>query len=132
MTAKNVKILVGKLGLDAHDNGLRIIAKWLRDAGYEIVYLGLYNSPEGMVKAALEENVQLIGVSFLGGEHIVYTKRLMELVRKERMEDVKVIVGGVIPPDDVERLKTVGVAAAFTPGTSRMKILDVINSLIVG
>ncbi len=132
MTAKNVKILVGKLGLDAHDNGLRIIAKWLRDAGYEIVYLGLYNSPEGMVKAALEENAQLIGISFLGGEHIVYTKRLMELVRQEGMEDVKVIVGGVIPPDDVERLETMGISAAFTPGTSRMEILDVINSLIVG
>jgi methylmalonyl-CoA mutase C-terminal domain/subunit len=131
MTAKKIKVLVGKLGLDAHDNGLRLVARWLRDAGYEVVYLGLYNSPQGMVRAALEENVQLIGVSFLGGEHMVYTTRLMDLVRQEGMEDVKVIVGGVIPPDDVKRLKTMGVSAAFTPGTSRVDILEAISSLTV-
>jgi methylmalonyl-CoA mutase C-terminal domain/subunit len=127
-----MKFILGKLGLDAHDNGLRIITKWLRDAGHEVVYLGLYNNPKGMVRAALEEHAQVIGLSFLGGGHIAYVQQLIDHMHQEKMEDLKVIVGGVIPADEVEKLKDMGVAAVFTPGTAKEDILTTINSLAEG
>jgi methylmalonyl-CoA mutase C-terminal domain/subunit len=114
---KNKKrILIGKIGLDGHDNGIRIVSKWLADAGFEVIYLGLYNTPEGMVRAVLQENADLIGCSFLGGEHLFYCRKLLELLRKNGLEDKKLIVGGVVPPDDVNALKAMGVSAIFTPG----------------
>ena len=132
MASNRLKIILGKLGLDAHDNGLRIITKWLRDAGHEVVYLGLYNNPKGMVRAALEEHAQVIGLSFLGGGHMAHVRQLIDHMREEKMEDLKVLVGGVIPPDEVEKLKNMGVAAVFTPGTAREDILNTINSLAEG
>ncbi len=129
MSAKKARILLAKLGLDSHDNGLRIVAKWLKDAGYEVVYLGLYNTCEGVVRASLEENAQLIGISFLGGGHLSYAKKLMDLIREQGMSNIKVFFGGVIPPDDVNKLKSLGVSSVFTPGTPRVDIIDIINSL---
>ena len=129
MIFKGKRWIVGKIGLDSHDNGLRIVSKWLMDNGYEVIYAGLYNSPKRIVQMAVEENVDAIGISFLGGEHLFYTDQLIKEMRQNNMSNVKVIIGGVIPPDDVKKLKSLGVEAVFTPGTPKQKILDVIGSL---
>jgi methylmalonyl-CoA mutase C-terminal domain/subunit len=123
------RILIGKIGLDGHDNGIRIVSKWLADAGLEVIYLGLYNTPEGIVRAVLQENADLIGCSFLGGEHLFYCKKLLHLLRENGLEDKKLIVGGVIPPDDVKALRALGVSAIFTPGTMRDTIIRKVNEL---
>ncbi len=128
MSAKKTRILLAKLGLDSHDNGLRIVAKWLKDAGFEVVYLGLFNTCEGVVRASLEENAQMIGISFLGGGHLFYCEKLMEQIREQGVSNVKVFLGGVIPPDDANKLKALGVSAVFTPGTSRAAIIDAVKS----
>jgi methylmalonyl-CoA mutase C-terminal domain/subunit len=123
------RILIGKIGLDGHDNGIRIVSKWLADAGFEVIYLGLYNTPEGIVKAVVQENADLIGCSFLGGEHLFYCRKVLDLLRQNGLEDKKLIVGGVIPPDDVKTLKEMGVSAIFTPGTMRKAIIQKVNEL---
>jgi len=128
---KNQKrILIGKVGLDGHDNGVRIVSKWLADAGFEVVYLGLYNTPDGMIQAVIQENVDLIGCSFLGGEHLFYCKKLLHLLRENGLGDKKLIVGGVIPPDDVKTLKAMGVSAIFTTGTMRNAVLQKVKELV--
>jgi methylmalonyl-CoA mutase C-terminal domain/subunit len=129
MAFQRKRIIVGKIGLDSHDNGLRIISKWLMDGGYEVIYAGLYNNTQRIVQMAIEENPDAIGISFLGGEHLFYTKQLIEELQKKDMGHVKVVIGGVIPPDDVKELKTIGADAVFTPGTPKQKILDTIESL---
>src|SRR3990170_4670817 len=108
------RVLIGKIGLDGHDNGVRIVSKWLADAGFEVIYLGLYNTPEGIVKAVLQENADMIGCSFLGGEHLFYCQKLLHLLHQNGLEDKKLIMGGVVPPDDVKALKAMGVSAIFT------------------
>lgn len=123
------RILLGKLGLDAHDNGIVIVAKWLSDAGYEVIYLGFYNFPEHLVEVALQEDVDAIGVSFLGGEHLFYTRKLMKLINEKDIKDIKLIMGGVIPPEDVKELKRLGVAEVFTPGTMRETIIGEVRKL---
>jgi methylmalonyl-CoA mutase C-terminal domain/subunit len=129
MVFQRKRIIVGKIGLDSHDNGLRIISKWLMDGGYEVIYAGLYNNTQRIVQTAIEENPDAIGISFLGGEHLFYTKQLIEELQKKDMGHVKVVIGGVIPPDDVKELKTIGADAVFTPGTPKQKILDDIEAL---
>ena len=129
MVSKKHRFVVGKLGLDSHDNGLRIISKWLMDSGYEVVYAGLYNSTKRIIKTAFEEDADAIGISFLGGEHLFYTDDLIKELKKDHMTDVKLVIGGVIPPDDVKSLKSMGVDAVFTPGTMRETILREINNL---
>jgi methylmalonyl-CoA mutase C-terminal domain/subunit len=129
MAFQRKRMIVGKIGLDSHDNGLRIISKWLMDGGYEVIYAGLYNNTQRIVQMAIEENPDAIGISFLGGEHLFYTKQLIEELQKKDMGHVKVVIGGVIPPDDVKELKMIGADAVFTPGTPKQKILDVIESL---
>jgi methylmalonyl-CoA mutase C-terminal domain/subunit len=124
------RILIGKIGLDGHDNGIRIISKWLADSGFEVIYLGLYNTTEGIVRATIEENPDLIGCSFLGGGHLHYCKKLLDLLRQHDLEDKKLIVGGVIPPDDVTELKSMGVSAIFTTGTMRDPIIQKIKELV--
>ncbi len=126
------RILIGKIGLDGHDNGIRIVSKWLADAGFEVIYLGLYNTPEGIVRAVIQENADLIGCSFLGGEHLFYCRKLLQLLRENGLGDKKLIVGGVIPPDDVKALKAMGVSAIFTPGTMRETIIQKVNELAEG
>ena len=130
MAFEKKRVIVGKLGLDGHDNGLRIVAKWLVEAGYEVIYTGLYNSPQRIVQTAIEENADAIGISFLGCEHLYYADKLREELRTSDLEHVKVIMGGVIPPDDVVTLKSLGIDAVFTPGTSKADILDGIKSLL--
>ena len=123
------RILLGKMGLDAHDNGIVIVAKWLSDAGFEVVYAGLYNTPESLVQTAIQEGVDAIGCSFLGGEHLFYTRRLTDLMNEKRMNKMKLIMGGVIPPEDVDELKRLGVACIFTPGTLQETIIAAVKKL---
>ena len=123
------RILLGKLGLDAHDNGIIIVAKWLSDAGFEVVYAGMYNSPESLVHSAVQESVDAIGCSFLGGEHLYYARKLTALMQEKDLGKLKLILGGVIPPEDVEELKRIGVDQVFTPGTMRDTIITSIWSL---
>ena len=123
------RILLGKMGLDAHDNGIVIVAKWLLDAGFEVVYTGLYNSPESLVQSAIQEGVDAIGCSFLAGEHLYYTRRLTDLMSEKHIDKIKLILGGVIPPEDVDELKRLGVACIFTPGTLRDTIVETLNNL---
>ncbi len=129
MTSARARIVLGKIGLDAHDNGIQTVSKWLSDAGYEVIYLGLYNSAERIAKAAEEEDAHLVGVSFLGGEHLACTGRLIKLLESRERSAIKVVVGGVVPPEDVAALKEMGVAHFFGPGTSRADILTGIAAL---
>jgi methylmalonyl-CoA mutase C-terminal domain/subunit len=118
------RLLLGKMGLDAHDNGIIIVAKWLSDAGFEVVYAGIYNTPESLLQSALQESVDAIGCSFLGGEHLFYIRKLTDLLKARQMNRIKLIVGGVIPPEDIDELKRLGVGCVFTPGTLRNTIIE--------
>ena len=124
---QKTRLLLGKMGLDAHDNGIVIVAKWLSDAGFEVVYAGIYNTPESLLQSALQEGVDAIGCSFLGGEHLFYMRKLTELLKARQMNTIKLIVGGVIPPDDVDALKRLGVGCVFTPGTMRDTIIEALT-----
>lgn len=118
------KVLVSKLGLDGHDRGAKVIARALRDAGFEVVYLGVHKTPEDVAEAAIEEDVTAIGISILSGSHLELVNDLMKLLR-ERGVNVPVIVGGIIPPEDVEELKKLGVFEILTPGTPLKKVTEV-------
>jgi methylmalonyl-CoA mutase C-terminal domain/subunit len=120
------RLLLGKMGLDAHDNGIIIVAKWLSDAGFEVVYAGIYNTPESLLQSALQEGVDAIGCSFLGGEHLFYMRKLTELLKTRQINKIKLIVGGVIPPEDVDELKRLGV----TPGTMRDTIIETLTDFL--
>ena len=126
-----IRVLVAKAGLDGHDRGVKVIARALRDAGMEVVYTGLRQTPEMIVNAALQEDVQVIGLSILSGAHRAIVPRVMELLREKHMEDVLVVVGGTIPDADAVELKKNGVAAVFQPGSSLDAIVDVIRSSVV-
>lgn len=118
------KVLVSKLGLDGHDRGAKVVARALRDAGFEVVYLGVHRSPEEVVEAAVEEDVSAIGISILSGSHLELISDLMKLLR-ERGLNIPVIVGGIIPPEDVEELKKLGVFEVLMPGTPLKKVVEV-------
>jgi methylmalonyl-CoA mutase C-terminal domain/subunit len=126
MSPSPIRVLVAKPGLDGHDRGAKVIARALRDAGMEVIYTGLRQTPEMIVNAALQEDVQVIGLSILSGAHNAIVPRVLELLRERDMSDVKVVVGGIIPDEDAEELKRQGVAAVFQPGAS----LDAIVSFI--
>lgn len=126
MSVSPIRVLVAKPGLDGHDRGAKVIARALRDAGMEVIYTGLRQTPEMIVNAALQEDVQVIGLSILSGAHNAIVPRVLDLLRERDMSDVKVVVGGIIPDEDAEELKRQGVAAVFQPGAS----LDAIVSFI--
>jgi len=126
---KPVKVLVAKIGLDGHDRGAKVIARALKDAGMEVVYTGIRQTPEQVVLSAIEEDVDVIGVSILSGAHVHHIKRLMELLEKEGADDIPVVVGGTIPIPDVDKLKAMGVKEVFLPGTSLKYIVDVVRRL---
>ena len=125
-----IRVLVAKPGLDGHDRGAKVIARALRDAGMEVIYTGLRQTPEMIVNAALQEDVRVIGLSILSGAHNVIVPRVLELLREKHMEDVKVIVGGIVPDEDAEELKRQGVAAVFQPGASLDSIVQFIRSAV--
>jgi methylmalonyl-CoA mutase C-terminal domain/subunit len=122
-----IRVLVAKPGLDGHDRGARIIARALRDAGMEVIYTGLRQTPEMIVNAALQEDVQVIGLSILSGAHNAIVPRVLELLREKDMAGVKVIVGGIIPDEDARDLERRGVAAVFQPGASLETIVSVVR-----
>lgn len=113
-----IRVLVAKPGLDGHDRGAKIIARALRDAGMEVIYTGLRQTPEMIVNAALQEDVQVIGLSILSGAHNAIVPRVMDLLKENEMDDVLVVVGGIIPDEDAANLKKLGVAAVFQPGAA--------------
>ena len=127
MSEKPIRVLVAKPGLDGHDRGAKIIARALRDAGMEVIYSGLRQSPEQIVNAALQEDVHCIGLSILSGAHNVILPRITELLREKKLDDVLVVAGGIIPDPDIPRLKACGIAEIFLPGTSTQTIIKYIK-----
>jgi methylmalonyl-CoA mutase C-terminal domain/subunit len=125
-----IRVLVAKPGLDGHDRGVKVIARALRDAGMEVIYTGLRQTPEMIVNAALQEDVQVIGLSILSGAHNAIVPRVMQLLKEKGADDVLVIVGGIIPDEDAEQLKQCGVAAVFQPGASLEEIVNFIRSSV--
>jgi methylmalonyl-CoA mutase C-terminal domain/subunit len=125
-----IRVLVAKPGLDGHDRGAKVIARALRDAGMEVIYTGLRQTPEMIVNAALQEDVQVIGLSILSGAHNAIVPRVMELLKQKGMTDVTVIVGGIVPDEDAAELKKQGVAAVFQPGSPLEQIVDFIRSTV--
>lgn len=128
MTEKKIRVLIAKPGLDGHDRGAKIVARALRDAGMEVIYTGLRQTPEMIASAAAQEDVDVIGLSILSGAHNTLCPRLLELLRDKGMQDVTVLVGGIIPEADISALKQAGIAAIFLPGTPTQEIVDFIRS----
>lgn len=124
------RVIIAKPGLDGHDRGARVIARALRDAGMEVIYTGLRQTPEQIVAAALQEDVDVIGLSILSGAHMHICPRLMELVRERGLGHVTVLVGGIIPDADVPALKAMGITGVFLPGTPMQEIVDFINRTV--
>jgi methylmalonyl-CoA mutase C-terminal domain/subunit len=129
-TERKIRVLVAKPGLDGHDRGAKVVARALRDAGMEVIYTGLRQTPEQIATAALQEDVDALGLSILSGAHNEILSSLMELLRKEGMSDLTVIVGGIIPDDDIPKLKEMGVAGVFTPGASTVEISEFVRSQV--
>jgi len=127
MADLKIRVLVAKPGLDGHDRGAKVIARALRDAGMEVIYTGLRQTPEMIVSAALQEDVQVIGLSILSGAHNAIVPRVMDLLQN-KMDDVLVLVGGIIPDQDIDALKKLGVAAIFQPGTAMDDIVKFIRA----
>jgi methylmalonyl-CoA mutase, C-terminal domain len=125
---KPVRIVVAKVGLDGHDRGVKVVARALRDAGYEVIYTGLRQTPEMVVNSSLQEDVDVIGLSILSGAHNAIVPRVSELLRQHKMEDVLLIIGGIIPEQDFEFMKKSGVAGIFNPGTPMDEIVQFIKS----
>jgi methylmalonyl-CoA mutase, C-terminal domain len=125
-----IRVLVAKPGLDGHDRGAKVIARALRDAGMEVVYTGLRQTPDMIVNAALQEDVQVIGLSILSGAHNAIVPRVMELLKEKGMTDVVVIVGGIVPDEDAAELKRQGVGAVFQPGASLEAIVEFIRGSV--
>jgi methylmalonyl-CoA mutase C-terminal domain/subunit len=128
---KPIRVLVAKPGLDGHDRGAKVIARALRDAGMEVIYTGLRQTPEMIVNAALQEDAQVIGLSILSGAHNAIVPRVMELLREKDMAGVLVVVGGIVPDQDAAALKAQGVAAVFQPGASLDGIVEFIRSSVI-
>jgi len=126
-TDPKIRVLVAKPGLDGHDRGAKVIARALRDAGMEVIYTGLRQTPEMVVNASLQEDVQVIGLSILSGAHNAIVPRVMDLLKQNKMDDVLVLVGGIIPDQDIEGLKKIGVAGVFQPGTPMDDIVKFIR-----
>ena len=125
-----IRVLVAKPGLDGHDRGAKVIARALRDAGMEVIYTGLRQTPEMIVDAALQEDVQVIGLSILSGAHNAVVPRVLELLERNGMKDVKVVVGGIVPDRDAEALRQQGVAAVFQPGASLDSIVGFLRDAV--
>ena len=130
MTEKKIRVLIAKPGLDGHDRGAKVIARALRDAGMEVIYTGLRQTPEMIASAAVQEDVDVIGLSILSGAHNTICPRLMELLRAKGMNDVTVLIGGIIPDADIPALKRAGIAEVFLPGTTTQAIIDFIRERV--
>ena len=128
MSTKRIRVVIAKPGLDGHDRGAKVIARALRDAGMEVIYTGLRQTPEQIVAAAMQEDADVIGLSILSGAHNSICPRLMELLREHGLTDVLVVLGGIIPDADLPTLKAMGISGVFRPGTSMQEIIDFIEA----
>ena len=130
MNQSRLRVVVAKVGLDGHDRGAKIIARALRDAGMEVIYTGLHQTPEQIVETVLQEDADAVGLSILSGAHMTLVPRVIELLRDQDAGDVVVTVGGTIPSEDIPELKKLGVAEIFTPGSSTQEIIDFIRGSV--
>jgi methylmalonyl-CoA mutase, C-terminal domain len=129
-SSRKIRVVVAKPGLDGHDRGAKIIARALRDAGMEVIYTGLHQTPEQIVETVLQEDADAVGLSILSGAHMTLVPRVIELLREQEAEDVVVTVGGTIPAQDIPELKSLGVAEVFTPGAPTGAIIDFIRGAV--
>ena len=129
---RKIRVVVAKPGLDGHDRGAKIIARALRDAGMEVIYTGLHQTPEQIVETALQEDADAVGLSILSGAHMTLVPRIVELLREQEAGDIVVVVGGTIPNQDIPELKELGVAEVFTPGAPTQAIIDFIREAVGG
>lgn len=128
--SKKIRVVVAKPGLDGHDRGAKIIARALRDAGMEVIYTGLHQTPEQIVETAIQEDADAVGISILSGAHMTLVPRIVNLLKEQNAEDILVTVGGTVPADDIPKLKEVGVAEVFTPGSPTQNIVDFIEGAV--
>jgi methylmalonyl-CoA mutase, C-terminal domain len=129
-TQRKIRVVVAKPGLDGHDRGAKIIARALRDAGMEVIYTGLHQTPEQIVETVIQEDADAVGLSILSGAHMTLVPRIVSLLKEQGIDDVLVTVGGTIPTDDIAPLKELGVAEVFTPGAPTQAIIDFIRSAV--
>jgi methylmalonyl-CoA mutase cobalamin-binding domain/chain len=129
-STRKIRVVVAKPGLDGHDRGAKIIARALRDAGMEVIYTGLHQTPEQIVETVIQEDADAVGLSILSGAHMTLVPRVVDLLKQEQAEDVVVTVGGTIPADDIPELKQLGVAEVFTPGAPTQDIVEFIRSAV--
>lgn len=132
MSERKIRVLVAKPGLDGHDRGAKVVARALRDAGMEVIYTGLRQTPEMIAEAALQEDVDAVGLSILSGAHMALVPRVLEMLKANHQEDVKVFIGGIIPDEDVPRLLEMGVVGIYGPGTITNKIVKDIRQAVTG
>ena len=125
---RKIKVLISKVGLDGHDRGAITIASLLKEAGMEVVYLGMYQMPQDIIRSAIDEDVDVIGVSYLSGEHLAFTPKLVNEMKKNKLDDVLLIAGGVMPPEDIPILKEMGIDEVFISGTLTKPIVDYIQN----
>jgi methylmalonyl-CoA mutase C-terminal domain/subunit len=127
MSERKIRVLVGKPGLDGHDRGAQVVARALRDAGMEVIYTGIRQTPEMIAEAALQEDVDVVGLSILSGAHMTLCPRIMELLRERGMGDALVVLGGIVPDEDISALRAMGVSAVFGPGANTQEIVSFIR-----
>ena len=132
MPEQKIRVLVAKPGLDGHDRGAKVVARALRDAGMEVIYTGLRQTPEMIAEAALQEDVDVVGLSILSGAHMALVPRVMELLKANRQEHVKVFIGGIIPDEDTPRLRELGVTGVYGPGAPTEQIIADIRAVVAG
>jgi methylmalonyl-CoA mutase, C-terminal domain len=130
MEGRKIRVVVAKPGLDGHDRGAKIIARALRDAGMEVIYTGLHQTPEQIAETVIQEDADAVGLSILSGAHMTLVPRVVDLLKKQGADDVVVTVGGTIPADDIPELKDLGVSEVFTPGSSTQDIIDYIRGSV--
>jgi len=126
-TDRKIKVIITKVGLDGHDRGAKVIASLLKEAGMEVIYLGMYQMPEHIIQTAIDEDADVIGLSYLSGEHLTFTQKIAEEMQKKDLEHVLFIAGGVIPPEDIPTLKEMGVDEVFVAGTLTQPIVNYIQ-----
>jgi len=129
-TSKRIKVLVTKVGLDGHDRGAKVVASLLKEAGMEVVYLGMYHTPEDIVKAAIDEDVDVIGLSYLSGEHLIFTPKIVEEMKKNELDDVLLIAGGTFPAEDIPVMGEMGIDKVFRAGSLTESIVEYINKKV--
>ena len=130
LMGQRIRVVIAKAGLDGHDRGAKIIARALRDAGMEVIYTGLHQTPEQIVETAIQEDADAVGISILSGAHMTLVPRILDLLRDRDADDVLVVVGGTIPADDIADLKRLGVAEVFTPGAPTAEIVEYLRSRV--